>query len=150
MKTKSHIFRVLLFTSCMASSATTLPSKPQISRAEQISYTDAEILVYLLPQAQELRRQGMDIGWELQTSPALNQTNFYIFWVVNSKRPKVEGSVTVGYFAVNKHTADVWDQGLEEFVVSPDVAAVQSILRRGHHIGAETISSFRQMRPEIK
>jgi hypothetical protein len=36
---------------------------------EQIAPDEAEILIYLLPQAQELRKQGMDIGWELQTSP---------------------------------------------------------------------------------
>ena len=59
----------------------------------------------------------MDVGWELQTSPKLNQRDFYTYWVVNSKRPNVEGSVTVGYFSVNKHTAEVWDDNNEKVKV---------------------------------
>lgn len=124
-----------------------LPSNTQLYAAEQISLTEAEILIYLLPYAQEIRRQGMDIGWELQTSTTLNQRDFYVFWVVNSKRPKVDGSVTVGYFAINKHTADVWDEGLEEFVVAIDLGGVQSILRKHHHITPETLDKFRSARP---
>src|ERR1700722_17661855 len=97
-----------------------------------ISLTEAEILIYLLPQAQELRRQGMDVGWERQTSARLNQKNFYVFWVVNNKRSPVEGSVRVGFFAVSKFTAEVWDDDLETIVSGPDLAGIQNILRKAH------------------
>src|SRR5208282_5971655 len=97
---------------------------------EEIATREAEILIYLLPQAQELRKQGMDIRWELQTSPKLNQRDFYTYWIVNSKRPNVEGSVTVGYFSVNKHTAEVWDNDNEKVVETGELQGVQRILRR--------------------
>jgi|SRR6266702_1754117 len=114
---------------------------------ELITLTEAEILVYLLPQAQELRKQHMDVGWELQTGPQFNRKDFYTFWVVNAKRPNVEGSVTVGYFDVNKHTGEIWDEGLEKFVVSPELAGVQGILRKAHGIDSSILSKYRLARP---
>lgn len=77
----------------------------------EIALEEAEILIYLLPAAQTVRSQGMDIGWEQQTSSKLNQNDFYVFWVVNDKRQNVHGSNTIGYYGVNKHTADVWSYG---------------------------------------
>ena len=76
----------------------------------------------------------MDIGWELQTSDKLNQRDFYTFWVINSKRPNTAGSVTVGYFSVNKHTAEVWDTNSDRVVGAAEIEGVQRILRRAHHI----------------
>jgi hypothetical protein len=115
-------------------------------KAEQIPLYDAEILIYLLPQAHEIRKEGMDIGWELQTSPKLNQEDFYTFWVINAKRKHVNGSVTVGYFSVNKHTADIVDN-LGELVTSLELAGVQRILREGHHIDTATIQRYRSRNP---
>jgi len=117
--------------------------------AEQIAPHEAEILIYLLPQAQELRKQGMDVGWELQTSPKLNQRDFYTYWVVNSKRPNVEGSVTVGYFSVNKYTAEVWDDNDEKVKVldAGELEGVERILRRAHHIDEVTLHKFSSLRP---
>jgi hypothetical protein len=114
---------------------------------EEIAPCEAEILIYLLPEAQELRKQGMDIGWELQTSDKLNQRDFYTFWVINSKRPNTAGSVTVGYFSVNKHTAEVWDTNSDRVVGAAEIEGVQRILRRAHHIDEETLHKFGSLRP---
>jgi hypothetical protein len=114
---------------------------------QPITLTEAEILVYLLPQAQELRKQGMDVGWELQTGPKFNRKDFYTFWVVNAKRPNVEGSVTVGYFDVNKHTGEVWDEGLEKSVVSSELTGVQGILRKAHRIDSSTLAKYHSAKP---
>lgn len=122
-------------------------SPPAATPPERIALHEAEILIYLLPQAQELRNQGMDIGWELETSPEVNQQNFYTFWVVNSKRPNVQGSVTIGYFSVNKHTAEVWDDDREKLVSSSELEGVQRILRQAHHIDESTLRRFSPLRP---
>ena len=114
---------------------------------EQIDSHEAEILIYLLPEAQELRKRGMDVEWELQASSKLNQRDFYTYWVFNSKRPNVEGSVTVGYFSVNKHTADVWDDDNENVVDVVELEGVERILRRAHHIDKETLQKFSSLRP---
>lgn len=120
---------------------------PLAAPSGEIALHEAEILIYLLPQAQELRSQGMDIGWELQTSPKLKQKDFYSFWVVNSKRPNVQGSVTVGYFSVNKHTAEVWSNDKEKTVSSAELEGVEKILRMAHHIDDATLRKFGSLHP---
>jgi len=115
-------------------------------QAELLGLHEAEILIYLLPDAHEVRKQGMDVGWELQTGSDFNQKDFFVFWVVNAKRPNVNGSVTLGYYAVNRHTADVWVDVVNGFVVSKELEGVQRILRRAHHIDEATIAMYRSLR----
>lgn len=76
--------------------------------ASEISIVEAEILLYVSPIAERVRANNSDIAMELQTSAKLNQDDYYFFWVYDSVRHS-NGSVTVGYYAVNKHTAEVWD-----------------------------------------
>lgn len=106
-----------------------------------IAFHEAEILIYLLPQAIEIRSQGMDIGWERETGSEWNQTDYYFFWVYNAKRAEA-GSVTVGHFAVNKHTGEVWELMLQEIVKTPELQGVQRILRRAHNIDEETLKQY--------
>ena len=89
----------------------------------------------------------MDVGWELQSSPKLNQQDFYTFWVVNSKRPNHEGSVTIGYFSVNRHTANIWDDDNEQLVSTSELEGVEKILRRARHIDEKTVAKFGSIRP---
>ncbi|MGA6957701.1 MAG: hypothetical protein WBY73_21500 [Candidatus Acidiferrales bacterium] len=146
-KTKLTIFSFLVIPSTFAGFRLTAQPAKLDASAEQIAPYEAEILVYLLPQAQELRKQGMDVGWEIQTSPKLNQRDFYTYWVFNLKRQNVEGSVTIGYFSVNKHTAEVWDNGNEKVVAAEDLEGVERILRRAHQINQETLDKFNSLRP---
>ncbi len=134
---------LLLALAIHSDSASRLPTfKP-----ESIALHEAEILIYIMPAAQEVRKQGWDIGWELQTSPDLNQKNYFVFWVVNSKRPNVNGSVAIGYYSVNKNTADIWDDNFGSFVKGAELEGVQAILRRAHHIDDATIEQYRSRRP---
>jgi len=115
-------------------------------KLEKISLHEAEILIYLLPAAVEVRRQGMDVAWELQDSDAYNQKDFYIFWVYNKDRTGT-ASVTIGYFAVNKHKADVWDLVFDSLVQGKEIERVQTILRRAHAITEDTVRRFRMLNP---
>lgn len=117
-----------------------------IRSPEKISRHEAEILIYLLPEAVEIRREGMDVGWEFQDSDAYNQKDFYIFWVYNRDRTGT-GSITIGYFAVNKHNADVWDLDFERLVAGKEIERVQGILRKAHSISEDTIQNFRAINP---
>lgn len=120
-------------------------SSPTASDSEQIALHEAEILIYLLPAAKQIRYEGMDIGWELQTAPRINQytrEDYYTFWVVNAKRTGTF-SVTVGYYSVNKHTADVWSHTTNEIVTSAEIQGVQKILHRAHRIDEHTIKQYR-------
>jgi hypothetical protein len=150
MKTK-RLRKIMLVLATSAAGILTLPlgvlSDEDRPSPEVITLTEAEILVYLLPQAQELRKQGMDVGWESQTGPKFNHDDFYTFWVVNAKRPHVEGSVTVGFFDVNKHTGEVWDEGLERFVTSTELDGVQAIVRKAHGIDSSTLAKYHSAKP---
>lgn len=106
--------------------------------AQPLAPHEAEILIYLMPEASALRSQRMDIGWEQTTSPDLNLRDFYFFWVYNSKRES-SGSVTIGHFAVNKHTGDVWNAMTSKKIASAELAGVQRILRKAHRIDADLV-----------
>ena len=99
---------------------------------EPISLSEAEILIYLMPASQELRKQGFDVGWELeQTFPGSNSFHFLVY---NAKRKCTGCSVTIGSFAVNKNTADVEDLDLGVPVTNQEIRGVQAILRKQHHL----------------
>lgn len=128
-----------------------VPHSPQSGgQSELLALHEAEILIYLLPDAQEVRKQGMEVGWELQTGPDFDQKDFFVFWVVNATRPHVHGSRTLGYYAVNRHTADVSDFSIEavnQFVLSKELEGVRRILRKAHHIDDATITKYRSRHP---
>ncbi len=125
-----------------------LPAAAPPKAPEPITLEEAEVLIYLLPQAHELRSKSMDVSWELETGKSFNQNDFYIFWVVNSKRPNVQGSVTVGYFAVNKHSAEVWSLDANNFVSSSELEGIQRIIRTAHAITEPLIQQYHSRRPD--
>ena len=119
------------------------------SGAPSISQEEAEILVYLIPEAQTLRASGMDVSATLESSEAHHEPDSYVFWVTNSKR-KNAGSVTVDYFFVNKYTAEVWSFGLEKYVKSPELAGVQDIIRRARGITLAMVRQYEALHPRTK
>lgn len=101
-------------------------------KAEPITLPEAEILIYLMPASQELRKQGFDVGWDISRSQNPDMFQFFVF---NAKRKCPEGcSVTIGNFAVNKHTAEVTSTDTDTVLTSPELSGVQAILRREHHL----------------
>lgn len=113
---------------------------------EVISLTDAEILIYLLPQARDVRNQGGEISWKLESGVSQNTRDFYNFWVVGPLKPG-EASNTIGYFSVNKQTAEIWNAVLGKRISDEEVQGVQKILREGHHIDAQTLNRYRNVKP---
>jgi hypothetical protein len=74
-----------------------------------ITISEAEDLIQLLPVTKELRAKGMDVKWDVQTVPTMNNGAYYFFWIYNATAQKERdiGSISVGNYAVNKYTADV-------------------------------------------
>jgi len=107
-----------------------------------LTATEARVLVYISPVGEKLRASGLDIAMEQQTSPQLNQANYYYFWVYNAKRRQSAGSVTIGYYAVNKHTGQIWDTDEKKEISSKLVRGVQAIIRRSHHIDEATTEKY--------
>lgn len=115
-------------------------------RASALEMHEAEILIYFLPVAQSTRKAGWQIGWELQTNPKFNQKDFFVFYVYNSTRPS-NGSLTIGYFAVDKHTAEVLDTNADGAVNSDDLGGIQRILRKAHCIDESVIKAYSSAKP---
>ena len=107
-----------------------------------VTSMEAQILVYVSPIGDPVRADGFDIGMELQTGAKLNQSDYYYFFVYNSKRES-HGSNTVGYVAVNKRTADVWDTDLNKRLTSKVLVGVQETIRQSHAIDTATIEKYR-------
>lgn len=108
----------------------------------QIALHEAEVLIYLLPFAQVSRAEGSEIEWMMDVSGGLNQEDYYMFYVHDSQRD-TDSAASMGYFAVNKHTADVWDRVTGEQVRSRKIAKVQELLRRAHGISQEIVEKYR-------
>lgn len=128
---------LLLVIICVPAQRASAANKPA-----SLTATEAKILVYISPVGQSLREQGFDVGMERQTSSQLDQANYYYFWIYDSKRQQLSGSVTVGYYAVNKHTGQVWDTETRKEVSSGLMKGVQAIIRRSHGIDESTLAKY--------
>jgi len=119
-----------------------------------ITSTEAEELIGLLPVTKELRAKGMDVKWDVQAVPTMNNQDYYFFWIynVNAQKERDIGSISVGNYAVNKHTADVraWqvshdvsygDDGV--LVTSNELERLQEELRKRHGIDSTVIQRYR-------
>lgn len=143
------LLRSLNFLMILAVLASGQAASPSIGpdASHEITVYDTEILIYLLPEAHQVRAAGRDIAWVLQTNNKLDQANFYYFWVIDTVHKNAVGSVTVGYFSVNKWTADVEDDDEYSVVTSKEIAGVQKIIREEHHIDQATIEKYRRLNP---
>lgn len=74
-----------------------------------ITLVEAEDLLNSLPVVKELRAKGMELKWDVQDVPTMNNKDYYFFWIYNVTAQKASdiGSISVGDYAVNKRTADV-------------------------------------------
>jgi hypothetical protein len=108
----------------------------------------------LLPAAKELRAKGMDVKWDVQAVPTMNNTDYYFFWIYNvtAQKQRDIGSISVGNYAVNKHTADVrvWhvsndtaygDDGV--LLTTNELERLQEALRKKHGIDLSLIQEYR-------
>jgi hypothetical protein len=114
-------------------------------QSQDLALYEAEILIYLIPPARADRGAGRNVSWELEEGDQLDQRDFFNFWVVGPPNPN--GSSTIGYFSVNKHTAEVWNKVLFRRIDDTELKGVQEILRRAHRIDTRTMEKYRDMRP---
>lgn len=107
-----------------------------------IAYYEAEILIYTMPDAAEVRKRGGDVNWIRETGDSMNQEDYYHFLVLGTL--ETAASPLVGHYAVSKCTADVWKVVPEpELVTSQELKRIQEILREAHGIDEATIRKYR-------
>jgi len=122
------------------------------AQPKSLSLAEAEILVYLVPDADQVRKAGCDVEAEWQRSSKLDQTNFFTFWLL--RRGKKVGCsawpIDVSYFSVNKRTGSVWDDMPEPHrVTSPTLNGVLKIIRRENGITKATLRKYDALKPNI-
>ena len=141
MKTGLRFITVLLLAIRLFAQnpTSTVPKTPS-----QLSLSDARILVYLTPAAKQVRKTGVDVFMEQSTSDKINQKDYYVFQMLSTRECDA-CSANVGYFAVNKHTADVrdFDADDQRLLTSKEMAGVQHILKDAHYITADVIKQYR-------
>jgi hypothetical protein len=119
-----------------------------------ITISEAEDLINLLPATKELRAKGMDLKWDVQAVPTMNNRDYYFFWIYNvtAQRERDIGSISVGNYAVNKRTADVrvWQVSHDVFhgddgvlVATNELERLQEELHKKHGINSTTIQEYR-------
>ena len=119
-----------------------------------ITSSEAADLINLLPVTKELRAKGMVVKWDAQTNPTMNNKDYYFFWIYNvtAQQKSDIGSISVGNYAINKHTADVraWQVSSDvfhgddgNFVVTNELERLQEDLRKKHDINLALIQQHR-------
>jgi WD40 repeat protein len=131
---------------------------PAVNHGEKLSPTitldEAKDLMNLLPATKELRAKGMDVKWDVRAVPTMNNRDYYFFWIYNVTAQKESdvGSISVGNYAVNKHTADVrvWQVSYDVFygddgilVSSNELERLQEELRKKHGVDSTSIQEYR-------
>lgn len=119
-----------------------------------ITISEAEDLIDLLPATKELRGKGMEVKWDVQAVQTMNNKVYYFFWIYNVTAQKQGdiGSISIGNYAVNKHTADIraWqvsndtsygDDGV--LVTTNELERLQKELRKKHGIDFSSIQEYR-------
>ncbi len=120
--------------------------------SQPLSLEEAKILVYLVPEAEQVRKAGCDVTAALQTNPKLDQTNFFTFWLIRSGTNKECNTwpVDISYFSVNKWTGDIWDDIPKPHrISSPTLDGVLEIIRREKGISETTIRKYGSLKPPI-
>jgi hypothetical protein len=124
------------------------------NQSPTITIDEAKDLINLLPATKELRAKGMDVKWDVQAVPTMNNRDYYFFWIYNATAQKERdiGSISVGNYAVNKHTADVrvWHVSEEVFhgddgalVNTNELERLQEELRKKHGINSTLVQQYR-------
>jgi len=131
--TALHLIVLLMATLTAASSA----PKP----ASQINLFEAETLLFLSPEIQGVIHRGMEVALDPDDdNPRAKEPTFFFFRV----RARVDApSNLVGYYAVNRYTADVLSIATEEFISGPELAAVQTVIRKVHGIDSAVLQMHR-------
>ena len=102
---------------------------PQTVPCANLSVREAQVLLYSMPVAEDLRSQGMGVASE-RMPKAEKDSSTFVFWVYNTKR-RGAGSVTVGYYDVNRCTATVTESETGNVVSSSRLRALQRIFTGG-------------------
>jgi hypothetical protein len=79
----------------------------------------------------------------VEPPPKWNAQVYFAFHCQLTDTPDTVGSANIGYFAVNRWTADVWN-GVPTLVESPLLVPRQKQLRLRHGITQATIEKYRQ------
>jgi len=101
---------------------------------------EARALVAMIPAVHQARIEGFEIIYGLVDDSANYTSDYYVYRiVVRTDAP----SGLIGFYAVNKWTADVWNAVLTVWECSPELEKVQAAMRSLHGINDEVIAAYR-------
>ena len=108
-----------------------------------VTLEEAKQLVRAIPNvAAEMHGSS---GLALDPPPASAECGFFMFRAWHDTGPE-HASTLVGWYTVNKRTADVWDgNGESKLIDEPHVAKLQTTIRARHKIDDAVIAKYRHL-----
>ena len=97
------------------------------AESRKLSAGEAEILVYILPGAHDMREQGSDAEAVLNTQTS-DEKQFTFMLQAVVKNPS--GSVLLGHFSVDRGTGRITNLSTNETVSSKEIDGVRRIMLR--------------------
>ena len=142
------------FPSAVAFASVPAQTDHNTSLPQTITTEEAATLLDVLPITKDLRAKGMVVKWGTQSVATMNNKDYYFFWVFNATAQKSGdiGSISVGDYAVNIHTADVrvWQVSHDVFygddgtlVLAKELQQLQDELREKHGIDSASVQKYR-------
>lgn len=106
-RVRGWIFRILSPPQTFSQTTTAADLSHDGSFPFTINVNEAEELIRLLPAIKELHTKGIEVKWESEPVPAKNNGDYHFFRIyVTAQRTGDKGSISIGNYAVSKHTAD--------------------------------------------
>lgn len=118
------------------------PVSKQKSANGKLTLLEAKLLMHATPEAHFVRAEGHEIEFEVITADTFNNEDFYCLSIYNATR-KGSSSTLVGHFIINKHTADILDDGYGHLFVTPEILELQTTIREARGITKAVIKQYR-------
>ena len=145
---RERFVRALLIPTLLLLSFSTAPRAAPASAdalprlVRPLTLTEAKILVTLTDVAQHTMADGWPIEWHVRENP-----DWFFFSAYNAGRVNPGGSVTLGHFALNRHTATLWETVSGTLLSSPAMGVVQRILREDRVITPDDVERWSSQKP---
>jgi hypothetical protein len=99
---------------------------------------ESEILIAILPSVVDARKARSDVRWVAGRQTPTDDCVSFRAYFAHTSTP----SNLVGNFSVNRHTAQVFDLGTRNAIMSKDLEAIQAILQSEHHVTSAELDKY--------
>lgn len=108
----------------------------------KVTLLEAKLLIQATPHAHAVRAEKHKIAIEVIVHGDKSDDDYFYLAIYNATR-KGTVSTLAGRFIVNKHTADVWEDGLDCFIRTLEMQEFQTTIREARGITKAVLKHHR-------